>query len=348
MMRTALLVLGGCTLAGAQSAGHEDSAAAASQTGDGSCVGGACCVTTVPGDIASAAGTFYPDDFTNETMLGVEVPEGTESPENGTFCPHPTGAVHDHVAFDEDATLYTTIALNDTHHMAWDGDVVEYVDEGHHISYEDFGNGTLVGTTMTNEEHNITFLPGGPAGTMALNHTHHLTPDGTVIEELNETHHYDPAGFVTAHVDANLTREYHELTDEHLDAHADANEHHALFTHYAPPRDFDCNRMSQTRCLDESGMPNAPCVVAGRPCESDDVVGCYYDDCNPPAPLSRPETCDGFDSATRCDIRAFMAATGDRLANGPESASDLLELYCACFDVMLASRPAHTDGTCGP
>ena len=42
-------------------------------------------------------------------------------------------------------------------------------------------------TVMTHEEHNITFIPGGPAGTVAINETHHITSTGDVIESLKTT-----------------------------------------------------------------------------------------------------------------------------------------------------------------
>merc|ERR1712166_250992 len=88
-------------------------------------------------------------------------------------------------------------------------------------------------TMTSNEEHGITFIPGGPAGTMALNETHHLTPFGTVVEALNSTHHLDEAGVMTSNVAGNLTREHHGLTDEHLDAHAADGTDHALHDFFA-------------------------------------------------------------------------------------------------------------------
>ena len=48
-----------------------------------------------------------------------------------------------------------TIALNDTHHLAWDGDVVEYINETHHVEYN-----ALNTSVMTHEEADITFIPG--------------------------------------------------------------------------------------------------------------------------------------------------------------------------------------------
>ena len=77
-------------------------------------------------------------------------------------------------------------------------------------------------TVMTHEEHNLTFIPGGPAGTVAINGTHHTTSTGDVIEAINSTHHIASDGLVTSHVEANLTREFHGLTDEHLDDHTAA------------------------------------------------------------------------------------------------------------------------------
>ena len=34
------------------------------------------------------------------------------------------------------STAYATVALNGTHHLAWDGDIVEYVNETHHIAHD--------------------------------------------------------------------------------------------------------------------------------------------------------------------------------------------------------------------
>ena len=87
---------------------------------------------------------------------------------------------------------------------------------------------------------------GGPAGTVAINETHHETPDGDVIEviqsvddesgliTINTTHHIDAAGEVTSHVEGNLTREFHGLTDEHLDNHTAAGSTHDLVHLYNP------------------------------------------------------------------------------------------------------------------
>ena len=89
-------------------------------------------------------------------------------------------------------------------------------------------------TVMTHEEHNLTFIPGGPAGTVAINGTHHTTSTGDVIEAINSTHHIASDGLVTSHVEANLTREFHGLTDEHLDNHTAAGSTHDLVHHFHP------------------------------------------------------------------------------------------------------------------
>ena len=88
------------------------------------------------------------------------------------------------------STAYATVALNGTHHLAWDGDIVEHVNEMHHIAHGmDMDTATMSVTTMSHEQHNLTFIPGGPAGTVAINQTHHTTFTGDVIEVLNSSHH---------------------------------------------------------------------------------------------------------------------------------------------------------------
>ena len=139
----------------------------------------------------------------------------------------------------EHPPAYATVALNDTHHLAWDGDVVEYVNETHHIAHDTDVDVTTMNlsttsTVMTHEEHNITFIPGGPAGTVAINETHHITSTGDVIESLNSTHHIGSGGSVTSNVEGNLTREFHGLTDEHLDNHTTAGSTHDLVHLYHP------------------------------------------------------------------------------------------------------------------
>ena len=61
---------------------------------------------------------------------------------------------------------------------------------------------------------------------------HHDDESGAIT--INATHHMDAAGAVTSHVEANLTREFHGLTDEHLDNHTAAGSTHDLVHLYNP------------------------------------------------------------------------------------------------------------------
>ena len=50
-----------------------------------------------------------------------------------------------------------------------------------------FGHGQMPdGTDMSHDDHNITLITGGPPGTTALNETHHLTPDATIIKGFDD------------------------------------------------------------------------------------------------------------------------------------------------------------------
>lgn len=49
---------------------------------------------------------------------------------------------------------------------------------------------------------------------------HHDDESGAIT--INATHHMDAAGAVASHVEGNLTREFHGLSDEHLDNHTAA------------------------------------------------------------------------------------------------------------------------------
>ena len=113
-------------------------------------------------------------------------------------------------------------------------------------------------TVMTHADHGITFIPGGPAGTVAMNETHHITSSGDVIEALNSSHHIDAAGAVTSHVEANLTREFHGLTDEHLDNHTAAGSTHDLVHLYNPA-------LADSGWLDTDCRAVPPLVWPGEP-----------------------------------------------------------------------------------
>ena len=173
-------------------------------------------------------------------------------------------------------TTFATVALNDTHHLAWDGSVVEYINTTHHIAHETDTNMITSSTIMTHEEHNLTFIPGGPAGTVAINGTHHTTSTGDVIEAMamadtrSSTHHIASDGLVTSHVEANLTREFHGLTDEHLDNHAAAGTTPDLVHLYHPevlapavlPSSVELSRACETSAGSQADTITALCSLS--------------------------------------------------------------------------------------
>ena len=82
-----------------------------------------------------------------------------------------------------DTGALATVALNETHHLAWDGNVVEYINETHHIDYDTEFDDTTGGisttvSTMTHEEHNITFIPVRRP-LLFCNHSDQLSPSVT-------------------------------------------------------------------------------------------------------------------------------------------------------------------------
>ena len=129
---------------------------------------------------------------------------------------------------------------------------------------------STVSTVMTHEEHNLTFTPGGPAGTVAINGTHHTTSTGDVIEAINSTHHIASDGLVTSHVEANLTREFHGLTDEHLDDHTAAGTTPDLVHLYHPevlapavlPSSVELSRACETSAGSQADTITALCSLS--------------------------------------------------------------------------------------
>ena len=161
---------------------------------------------------------------------------------------------------------------------------------------------------------------GGPAGTVAINETHHETPDGDVIEviqsvddesgliTINTTHHIDAAGEVTSHVEGNLTREFHGLTDEHLDNHTAAGSTHDM-VHLFHPTLADSGWL-------EMGEPETPAR-----CNARQVVQAMVDREFDPA---------SFHSGRARDLEQELQRCRDVLAGSPSLSRRSVEVKPSC------------------
>ena len=163
-------------------------------------------------------------------------------------------------------------------------------------------------TVMTHEEHNITFIPGGPAGTVAINETHHITSTGDVIESLNSTHHIGSDGLLTSNAEANLTREFHGLTDEHLDNHTAAGSTHDM-VHLFHPTLADSGWL-------EMGEPETPAR-----CNARQVVQAMVDREFDPA---------SFHSGRARDLEQELQRCRDVLAGSPSLSRRSVEVKPSC------------------
>lgn len=83
-------------------------------------LGGCVCNSGCTGTIAANETSPY---FTG----GCECSDSGSNQDNQPGQPEDTNA-----SYAADGPI-ATIALNDTHHLAWDGDIVEYINETHHI-----------------------------------------------------------------------------------------------------------------------------------------------------------------------------------------------------------------------